>query len=79
MNQLPPPTTAIGACFDEQMEIASLAHRYYEEEGCPEGRALEHWLRAEHELHGKTTPPHMDDTPPTPEDLLTEEAMHLDL
>jgi hypothetical protein len=28
-------------------EIAALAQRYYDEEGQPEGRAEEHWTRAE--------------------------------
>jgi hypothetical protein len=27
-------------------EIRQLAHRIWEEEGKPEGRALEHWVRA---------------------------------
>jgi hypothetical protein len=33
----------------------AIAHRAWEiwqREGCPEGRALEHWLRAERELSG---------------------------
>jgi hypothetical protein len=31
-------------------EIAELAYRYWEEEGQPEDRAEEHWLRAVEEL-----------------------------
>jgi hypothetical protein len=34
-------------------EIAALAHQYYLEEGCPEGRAEAHWLRAEAWLKAK--------------------------
>ena len=34
--------------FDQ--EIAVLAHRLWEEEGCAEGRAEQHWERAEREL-----------------------------
>jgi hypothetical protein len=37
-------------------EIARLAHRYYEEEGRPEGRAEEHWFRAEREIKGPVPP-----------------------
>ena len=37
-------------------EIARLAHRYYEEEGRPDGRADEHWLRAEQEFQGAIPP-----------------------
>lgn len=31
-------------------KIAALAQQYWEEEGCPNNRANEHWLRAETEL-----------------------------
>ena len=37
-------------------EIARLAHRYYEEEGRPEGKADEHWFRAEREIKGPVPP-----------------------
>jgi hypothetical protein len=30
---------------DDEAQIAPLAYRFYCEEGCPEGRAEEHWLR----------------------------------
>ncbi len=39
-----------------EAEIARLAYRYYEEEGRPEGRADEHWLRAEREIKGPVPP-----------------------
>ena len=32
-------------------EIAQLAKSYWQEEGWPEGKATEHWERAERELH----------------------------
>lgn len=32
------------------VRIANLAHSYWEAEGRPEGRHLEHWFRAEAEL-----------------------------
>ena len=38
---------------DTEARIAELAYRFYEEEGCPEGRADEHWARAEREFHGR--------------------------
>jgi len=31
-------------------DIARLAQQYWEAEGCPEGKAQEHWRRAEEEL-----------------------------
>ncbi len=30
-----------------QEEIAKLARSFYDQEGCPQGRDLEHWLQAE--------------------------------
>ena len=33
-----------------EQAVSKLARRYYEEEGCPEGRALTHWIRAEEEI-----------------------------
>jgi len=50
MTDETPSNSTPGANLDE--EIARLAHRYYEEEGRPEGRAEEHWLRAEREIKG---------------------------
>jgi hypothetical protein len=40
MIDLPPALT-------EREEIESLAYRLYEDEGKPEGRAEEHWAKAE--------------------------------
>lgn len=37
-------------------EIARLAYRYYEEEGFPDGRAEEHWRRAEQDFQGPLPP-----------------------
>ncbi len=31
-------------------EISQRAYEIYLEESCPEGRSLEHWLQARHEL-----------------------------
>lgn len=36
-------------------EIARLAHQYYQEEGRPEGRAKEHWERAEGEIRKQSS------------------------
>lgn len=74
-----PSVSAVGSHMDELTEIAALAHHYYEEEGRPEGRAIEHWLRAERELH--TCPARAAaalERPPSEPDFKTEEAMHLD-
>lgn len=49
-----PSTSAVGPQSDEQ--IALRAYYYYEEEGQPEGRAEEHWHRAEKELRGLVPP-----------------------
>lgn len=54
MPDEPASNSPDGANLDE--EIARLAHRYYEEEGRPEGRAEEHWLRAEREIKGPVPP-----------------------
>jgi Protein of unknown function (DUF2934) len=40
MIDLPPPLT-------EHEQVESLAYRLYEDEGRPDGRADEHWARAE--------------------------------
>lgn len=39
--EVPPPLTE---------KVAQLAHGYWEAEGRPEGKHLEHWFRAETEL-----------------------------
>lgn len=36
-------------------EIALLAESIWQNEGCPEGKALEHWLRAEAHLRDERT------------------------
>lgn len=33
--------------------IAACAEQIWHDEGCPEGRSLEHWMKAEHELGAK--------------------------
>ena len=35
---------------DLQCEIAALAHEFWKAEGCPEGRSVQHWERAEREM-----------------------------
>lgn len=52
-DETPSPSTADA---NPEEEIARLAHRYYEEEGRPEGRAEEHWFRAEREIKGIVPP-----------------------
>ncbi len=41
--------------FEYEMEVSALAYRYYEEEERPEGRAKEHWMRAEKEVQRRKT------------------------
>lgn len=69
--------SALGSHFDERIEIAALAQRFYEEEGRPEGRALDHWERAEKEIRSRHPEPRKVETHPTPLDDKVEEAMHL--
>jgi hypothetical protein len=47
------PSSSIRVHSDDEAEIAALAYRFYCEEGCPEGKAHEHWLRAERDVRGK--------------------------
>jgi hypothetical protein len=47
------PSSPITVHSDEEAEIAALAYRFYCQEGCPEGKAHEHWLRAEQEVRAK--------------------------
>lgn len=35
---------------DFEGQIAALAFRYWEEEGCPQDRSVQHWERADREL-----------------------------
>jgi hypothetical protein len=37
----------------EHDAITALAHRYWQERGCPEGSAAEDWFRAEQDFHKK--------------------------
>ena len=46
MIDLPPSVT-------EHEEIESLAYRLYVDEGKPDGRANEHWIRAEQFIHAE--------------------------
>jgi len=80
MKEQHPSISAVGSHFDEAVEIAALAQKFYEQEGRPEGRSLEHWLRAEQELHRRAMPPtrKISARPPTEADIRTEEMMHLD-
>ena len=39
----------------QTLEIEELAWAYWEAEGRPEGRALDHWVRAEAELRARDT------------------------
>ena len=50
------PSSPIRVHSDEEAEIAALAYRFYCEEGCPVGKANEHWLRAEREVRGRAPP-----------------------
>jgi hypothetical protein len=78
MNQRP-TVSAVGANLDERVEIAALAHRYYEEEGRLDGRDREHWLRAEQEvrIRNSVPPPGPKPSPLTAKDRVTEQEMLL--
>jgi hypothetical protein len=39
--------------FDRE-EIEVLAYLIWKQQGCPEGRALEHWLEAEYLVHTRS-------------------------
>lgn len=45
------PMTESTPPLNEQEQIAIVAYRIYEDEGRPEGKAEEHWARAEHVVH----------------------------
>ena len=47
---------------DQEADIAALAYRFYEEEGRPEGRASDHWLRAEREIRKEAQPASLNPT-----------------
>lgn len=55
MTETHPSVSAVGQYLDEQVEIAALAQQYYQDEGCPEGRSEEHWLRAEREIRQRAS------------------------
>lgn len=80
MTEQHPAISAVGRHFDDEVEIAALAHRYYEQEGRPEGRSLEHWLRAEREFRRQNLQPAHEKMPAmtlTEGDMRTEEIMRL--
>jgi hypothetical protein len=64
MSEENPPSSVsrAGSYLDEEAEIAALAYRFYEEEGRPEGRASDHWLRAERELREQAPPSPLNKT-----------------
>ena len=43
---------AAPAAIQTEADVARRAYLIYLEEGCPQGRHLDHWLRAESELRG---------------------------
>ena len=47
-------------------EIAALAQRFYEAEGRPNGKAMEHWLRAEAQLVSERKEKAMPQKPSAP-------------
>ncbi|MCC7374572.1 MAG: DUF2934 domain-containing protein [Verrucomicrobiales bacterium] len=49
MNKVSPSSSSPSANLSTKA-IAGLAYQYYLEEQCPDGRALDHWLRAEKAL-----------------------------
>ncbi|MFN0192169.1 MAG: DUF2934 domain-containing protein [Aestuariivirga sp.] len=49
------PATAKSS-FSREDQIAALAHSFWEQDGRPEGRAEEHWLRAAVLVDGEGAP-----------------------
>jgi hypothetical protein len=49
------PTVADPRARSVQEEISRRAYEIYLAEGCPEGRAMQHWLMAEMLLTGEST------------------------
>jgi Protein of unknown function (DUF2934) len=80
MSEEHPSWSAVGVILDEETEIAALAQSYYEEEGRPKDRSLEHWSRAEREVRARHAHPvpGAGGSPLTGSDIRTEELMHLD-
>jgi hypothetical protein len=62
MNEEDSSSSAEGSYVDQEAEIAALAYRFYEEEGRPEGRASDHWLRAEREIRKQDQPAKLNPT-----------------
>lgn len=52
MSSTSPPAADPTIQVPSDDDISLLAYQYYEEEGCPEGCAQDHWLRAEQNLRG---------------------------
>lgn len=49
--------SSLAILADKNEQIRILAHRLWEQEGRPEGRAEEHWLQAERILAGPASEP----------------------
>ena len=76
-------TSAVGAHLDDETAIAALADQYFKDEGSPEGREQEYWMKAKEEVERQRRVPAAPAAPdqksrPTEFDLQVEEAMHLD-
>jgi hypothetical protein len=56
MSEEESSSSAEQSYVDQEAEIAALAYHFYEEEGRPDGKASDHWLRAEQQVRTKTTP-----------------------
>ena len=44
------PLSSLIRHYEFEVAVEALARQYYEEEGRPAGRALDHWVRAENEV-----------------------------
>ena len=62
MTEEDPSSSTEQSYVDQEAEIAALAYRFYEEEGRPEGKASDHWLRAEREIRTPSEPAKMNPT-----------------
>jgi hypothetical protein len=62
MTEEDPSSSAEQSYVDQEAEIAALAYRFYEEEGRPEGKASDHWLRAEREIRTQSQPAKLSQT-----------------
>lgn len=52
--------------MEREEQIRSLAYNIWQEEGCPHGRNVEHWLKAEAILQSKNGEQHPEPKMPTP-------------